>query len=97
MIDLVRYDMDVLPSTYYSDRRLFVMQTVVADDDTEFGLGPEKPAPRFVHKLVVWLLAKIGPKGKEFGIYSLEYYTIRNSLCVNRVCGVERVSEHIPE
>ena len=97
MIDLIRDDMDVSPSTSSGDRRPFVMQTVVADDEAKFGRGPEKPAPRFVGKLIAWLLTKIGPKGKEFGMYSLDYHTIRNYLYVNRVWGAERAREHVPE
>ena len=35
------------------------------------------------------MLEKIGPKGKEFGMYSLDYHTIRNYLYVKRHFGSE--------
>jgi 7-hydroxymethyl chlorophyll a reductase len=46
--------------------------------------------------MIAWLLNKVGPKGKEFGMYSLDYHTIRNYLYVNRIYGKERAKEHIP-
>lgn len=46
--------------------------------------------------IIAWLLNKVGPKGKEFGMYSLDYHTIRNYLYVNRIYGKERAKEHIP-
>jgi len=97
MMDLIRDDMDVAPSTSSGDRRPFVMQTVVADDEAKLGRGPDKPAPRFVGKLLAWLLTKIGPKGEEFGMYSLDYHTIRNYIYVNRAWGAKRAEEHVPE
>ncbi|KAI9073645.1 hypothetical protein K1719_044388 [Acacia pycnantha] len=38
---------------------------------------------------------KIGPKGLEFGRYSLDYHTIRNYLYVNRAWGKES-DRHMP-
>jgi len=97
MLDLIRADLDCSPSVSSGDRRPFVMQTVVADDEAKLGKGPEKPAPRFVGNLIAWLLTKIGPKGKEFGMYSLDYHTIRNYIYVSRVWGAKRAEEHVPE
>jgi hypothetical protein len=34
-------------------------------------------------------LEKVGPKGKEFGLYSLDYHTIRNFIYVKRNFGGE--------
>ena len=97
MMDLIRDDVVVSPSTSSGDRRPFVMQTVIADDEAKLGRGPEKPAPRFVGKLIAWILTKIGPRGKEFGMYSLDYHTIRNYIYVNRTWGAARAAEHVPE
>lgn len=36
------------------------------------------------------LLCQIGPKGLEFGRYSLDYHTIRNYLHVHRYWGKQR-------
>ena len=97
MVDLIRDDLDITPSMSSGDRRAFVMQTVVADDEAKLGRGPEKPAPIFVGRIIAWFLTKFGPKGKEFGMYSLDYHTIRNWIYVNRVWGKERAAEHVPE
>ena len=97
MLDLIRDDLECSPSTSSGDRRPFVMQTVISDDEAKLGRGPDKPAPRFVGNAIAWALTKIGPKGKEFGMYSLDYHTIRNYIYVNRVWGRERALEHIPQ
>eukprot|EP00955_Chlamydomonas_euryale_P109498 365940-Chlamydomonas_euryale.AAC.4 len=39
---------------------------------------------------------KIGPKGLEFGKYSIDYHYIRNYLYVNRNWGSRRAAQHIP-
>ena len=69
------------------ERKPFVMQTVVSDDEATLGRGPEEPAPLPVGKALAWALEKVGPKGKEFGMYSLDYHTIRNFLYVKRHFG----------
>mgnify|MGYP002045567908 FL=1 len=96
MIDLIKNDLQITPSTSRGDRKPFVLQTVISDDEAYLGRGPEKGAPRFVGNLIAWVLNKVGPKGKEFGMYSLDYHTIRNYLYVNRIYGKERAKEHIP-
>lgn len=97
MIDLIKDDLQITPSTTQGDRKPFVLQTVIADDEAYLGKGPEKGAPRFVGNMIAWILNKVGPRGKEFGMYSLDYHTIRNYLYVNRVFGKERAKEHIPD
>ncbi|KAI9119306.1 hypothetical protein K1719_009981 [Acacia pycnantha] len=42
------------------------------------------------------MLSLIGPKGLEFGRYSLDYHTICNYLYVNRAWGKERADRHMP-
>jgi 7-hydroxymethyl chlorophyll a reductase len=97
MVDMISDKLTRTPSTSSGDHRQFVMQTVIADDEAKLGRGPEKPAPRFVGKAIAWILTKIGPKGKSFGFYSLDYHVIRNYIYVNRVWGSKRASEHVPE
>uniref|UniRef100_A0A803MUB5 7-hydroxymethyl chlorophyll a reductase, chloroplastic n=1 Tax=Chenopodium quinoa TaxID=63459 RepID=A0A803MUB5_CHEQI len=75
------------------NRRPFVVETVKADDDAKFGMGPSQPAPKFIGNLIAAVLNFIGPKGLEFARYSLDYHTIRNYLHVNRVLGKERSEE----
>ena len=97
MMDMIRDDCNITPSVSSGERKSFVMQTVVSDDEATLGRGPEEPAPLFVGKTLAWLLEKIGPKGKEFGMYSLDYHTIRNYLYVKRNFGGEaRAAQHVP-
>ena len=97
MMDMIRGDCDVTPSVSSGERKPFVMQTVISDDEATLGRGPEEPAPIPVGKALAWLLEKVGPKGKEFGLYSLDYHTIRNYLYVKRNFGGEaRAAQHVP-
>uniref|UniRef100_N1QQF8 7-hydroxymethyl chlorophyll a reductase, chloroplastic n=1 Tax=Aegilops tauschii TaxID=37682 RepID=N1QQF8_AEGTA len=77
-------------------RQPFVMETVKADDAAKMGKGPANPAPIFVGNIIAFLLNLIGPKGLEFGRYSLDYHTIRNYLYVNRAWGRARAEQHMP-
>ena len=43
--------------------------------------GP-KPAPQWVGNLLATVLERVGPRGLEFGRYSIEYHYIRNWLHV---------------
>ena len=45
------------------------------------GKGP-KPAPRWVGNILASVLERVGPRGLEFGRYSIEYHYIRNWLHV---------------
>jgi 7-hydroxymethyl chlorophyll a reductase len=60
------------------------------------GTGPD-PAPRFVGNAIARLLTWLGPKGLEFGRYSLDYHNIRNWIYVNRHMGPQRAARHTPE
>lgn len=46
-----------------------------------------------IARILLWL----GPKGLEFGRYSIDYHYTRNFLYVMRNMGVERAQRHIPE
>lgn len=39
---------------------------------------------------------QVGPKGLEFGRYSLDYHVVRNFIHVNRNWKAGRAEEHIP-
>ncbi len=52
----------------------------------KLGRGPD-PAPRWVGELLARVLLAVGPKGLEFGRYSIDYHYARNWLYVQaRVC-----------
>lgn len=44
-----------------------------------------------------WATQRLGPKGLEFGRYSIEYHILRNYLYVSRHMGPERAARHMPE
>lgn len=46
-----------------------------------------------IAKLLLWL----GPKGLEFGRYSIDYHFIRNWIYVNRHMGAQRAQRHTPQ
>ncbi|KAI9078820.1 hypothetical protein K1719_039278 [Acacia pycnantha] len=96
MLSLVEQYLEIKPTTSGGDRRPFVMETVKADDNAKLGKGPAQPAPKFIGNLIAFILNLIGPKGLEFGRYSLDYHTIRNYLYVNRAWGKERADRHMP-
>lgn len=96
MLDLVRPLLDITPTISTGNRKPFVMETVKADDKAKLGEGKTQPAPRFVGNLIAFLLNLVGPKGLEFGRYSLDYHNIRNYLHVYRAWGKSRAEQHIP-
>ena len=97
LFDSVREKCEVTPSVSSGNRVPFVVQTVVADDEATLGRGPAEPAPRAVGNALAWFLEKAGPKGKEFGMYSLDYHTVRNFLYVKRHFGSDaRANQHVP-
>lgn len=96
MLDLVRPRLMTSPTSSSGDRKPFVLQTVQSDDEAKLGRAP-KPLPRWAGELLAKLLLRVGPKGLEFGKYSIEYHWIRNYLYVQRHMGPERAARHIPE
>ncbi|OMO59054.1 hypothetical protein COLO4_34324 [Corchorus olitorius] len=96
MLSLVENLLEITPTTSSGNRQPFVMETVKADDDAKFGMGPSQPAPKFIGNLIAFLLNLIGPKGLEFARYSLDYHTIRNYLYTNRTWGKQRADKHVP-
>ncbi|KAH7431939.1 hypothetical protein KP509_08G074700 [Ceratopteris richardii] len=96
MLNVVRHLLEISPPVSSGNRKAFVMETVKADDKAKLGTEKTKPAPRFVGNVLAFLLNLIGPKGLEFGRYSLDYHNIRNFLHVHRVWGQQRANDHIP-
>lgn len=96
MFDAVRPRLEVTPTVAVGDRRAVVMQTVESDDEAKLGKLRD-PAPRWLGNVLAWMLTRLGPKGLEFGKYSIDYHYIRNYLYVQRHMGSQRASQHIPE
>lgn len=59
------------------------------------GKAPD-PAPKWVGSIIAKILTAIGPKGLEFGRYSIDYHYIRNYIYVNRHWKADRAQQHIP-
>ncbi|KAK9842116.1 hypothetical protein WJX84_000158 [Apatococcus fuscideae] len=96
MLDLVRPRLDVMPTMSAGSRTQFVMQTVEADDKGKQGKGP-KPMPVWAGTALAKVLLSLGPKGLEFGRYSIDYHFIRNYLHVSRQWGAARTRQHVPQ
>mmetsp|Transcript_8795 Transcript_8795/g.32435 ORF Transcript_8795/g.32435 Transcript_8795/m.32435 type:complete len:198 (-) Transcript_8795:115-708(-) len=95
MLNLVRPELEVTDTVSSGDRRSFVMTTVVADDEAQLGRGATG-MPRFLGRILATVLEKLGPKGLEFGRYSLDYHTIRNYLHVQRRFPPGLRERHLP-
>lgn len=95
LMDSVKHRLQVTPTISTGDRRSIVMQTVASDDEAKLG-KLQDPAPRWLGNVLAWLLNLIGPKGIEFGKYSIDYHYIRNYLYVHRNWGSKRAEQHIP-
>ncbi|BDA42980.1 probable coenzyme F420 hydrogenase subunit beta [Coccomyxa sp. Obi] len=96
MLDAIGSRLKILPTMSSGDRTPYVMQTVLSDDAGKLGTAPN-PAPRPVGNLIAKLLTWLGPKGLEFGRYSIDYHYIRNFIYVNRHMGPGRAAQHTPE
>eukprot|EP00803_Ostreobium_quekettii_P000456 evm.model.scf_41.5 EVM.evm.TU.scf_41.5 scf_41:174089-180627(-) len=98
MLDLVRPKLTITPTESSGDRRPFVMQTLISDDDAKLGEAPD-PMPRWLGTILAWVLGLLpaGPKGLEFAKYSLDYHYLRNYLYVGRNWGREAGRRHVPE
>ncbi len=64
-------------------------------DRAKMGKAPG-PMPRWLGNILAWILTRIGPKGLEFGRYSLDYHYLRNYLYVQRHMGEARAGRHVP-
>lgn len=60
------------------------------------GRAPE-PLPIWLGNILARVLLAVGPKGLEFGRYSVDYHFIRNWLYVKRRWLPQRAETHIPE
>ncbi|KAG2498592.1 hypothetical protein HYH03_003343 [Edaphochlamys debaryana] len=95
LLDSVRHRLQITPTVSSGDRKPVVLETVASDDEAKLGRLRD-PAPRWLGNILAWLLTQVGPKGIEFGKYSIDYHYIRNYLYVMRKWGPERAAQHIP-
>lgn len=95
MLDAVRHRLVITPTSSEGDRRPFVTQTAIADDESKLGRAP-KPLPVWLGNILASVLLKLGPKGLEFGRYSIDYHVLRNYIYVMRTMGKERAARHMP-
>ncbi|MEW5312039.1 MAG: hypothetical protein WDW38_003702 [Sanguina aurantia] len=95
MLDAVRPRLQTFPTMSTGDRRPIVTQTVISDDEAKLGKLRD-PAPLWLGNILAWFLNPIGPKGLEFGKYSIDYHYIRNFLYVSRNWDTEKGARHIP-
>lgn len=96
MLGTIKDELDATPVVDEGDRKQFVLQTVIADDNATLGLAKQGPMPRFLGNALSALLGWIGPKGLEFARYSIDYHTIRNYLYVRRNFPKEFAENAIP-
>lgn len=76
--------LETRPVESAGDRTALVRATVEADDAAKLGTGPSKPMPAWLGTLVAKVLTWLGPRGLEFGRYSVDYHVLRNALYVRR-------------
>ena len=88
LLDLVEAELDTAPVTSRGDRRAAVQQGIEAYDKAV-------RLPRWLAELVGLVVQRIGPKGLEYGRFSIDSHFTRNALWLRRN-HPELVERHIP-
>ncbi|MEB3161886.1 MAG: coenzyme F420 hydrogenase/dehydrogenase beta subunit N-terminal domain-containing protein [Prochlorothrix sp.] len=96
LLDLVKPLLELQAPQSRGDRRTFVLQTLIQEEQAKAAPKPPKPLPRWAGKLLAWILTRIGPQGLEFARYSIDYHTLRNYLYVQRHRGPAGIAQ-IPD
>ncbi len=89
LLALVEDELDSAPVTSRGDRRQAVQQGIDAYDKA-------LRLPRWLAELVGFLVQRVGPKGLEYGRFSIDSHFTRNALWLRRNHG-EMVDHHLPE
>jgi coenzyme F420 hydrogenase subunit beta len=89
LLALVEDELDTAPVTSRGDRRQAVQQGIDAYDRA-------LRLPRWLAELVGFVVQRVGPKGLEYGRFSIDSHFTRNALWLRRHHG-EMVERHIPE
>ena len=77
LLDLVEAELDVAPVTSAGDRQAAVQQGIEAYDKAV-------KLPMWLAELVGWVVQRIGPRGLEYGRFSIDSHFTRNALWVRR-------------
>ncbi|MFM7675027.1 MAG: Coenzyme F420 hydrogenase/dehydrogenase, beta subunit C-terminal domain [Synechococcus sp.] len=88
LLDLVEAELDTAPVTSSGDRRAAVQQGIDAYDKA-------LRLPRWLAELVGAVVQRIGPKGLEYGRFSIDSHFTRNALWLRRN-HPEMADRHIP-
>ncbi|MEB3255692.1 MAG: Coenzyme F420 hydrogenase/dehydrogenase, beta subunit C-terminal domain [Synechococcaceae cyanobacterium] len=89
LLALVEAELDVGPVTSRGDRRQAVQQGIDAYDKAV-------RLPRWLAELVGFLVQRVGPRGLEYGRFSIDSHFTRNALWLRRNHGA-MVERHMPE
>lgn len=89
MLDLVQHQLDTQPVMSEGNRKQAVQQSIPAYDK---GVT----LPMWAAKLMGVVIEKIGPKGLEYGRFSIDSHFTRNYLYVKRNYP-EKLEAHVPE
>ncbi len=89
LLALVEQELDIGPVTSRGDRRQAVQQGIEAYDRAV-------RLPRWLAELVGFVVQRVGPRGLEYGRFSIDSHFTRNALWLRRNHGA-MVERHIPE
>jgi 3,8-divinyl protochlorophyllide a 8-vinyl-reductase (ferredoxin) len=89
MLDLVMNQLDTQPVMSQGDRHQAVQQSIPAYDKAV-------TLPMWAAKLMGVFIEKIGPKGLEYGRFSIDSHFTRNYLYLKRQYA-EKLERHVPE
>ena len=77
LLSLVEPELDVAPVTSRGDRRSAVQQGIDAYDKAV-------KLPQWLAGVLAWVIERIGPKGLEYGRFSIDSHFTRNALWLRR-------------
>ena len=89
LLALVEAELDAAPVSSRGDRRQAVQQGIDAYDRA-------LRLPRWLAELVGFVVQRVGPRGLEYGRFSIDSHFTRNALWLRRHHG-EMAERHIPE
>jgi len=88
LLNLIEDDLDIAPVSSRGDRRAAVQQGIDAYDKAV-------RLPMWLAELVGWVVQRVGPKGLEYGRFSIDSHFTRNALWLRRH-HPEMVNRHLP-
>jgi coenzyme F420 hydrogenase subunit beta len=88
LLDLVESELDVAPVTSQGNRQAAVQQGIEAYDKAV-------KLPLWLARLIGLVVERFGPKGLEYGRFSIDSHFTRNALWLRRN-HPEKVADHIP-